>query len=283
MFAGFNLDLTERNFSEDYKNIGETHLNCQKANYEKKLEDYILNGTADGSKLQDDWFPQVKADIFISHSHDDMELAQGLAGWLHKTFNLNCFIDANVWGYADKLLEKINEDYSDKEIKPNGAGITYNHQKCNTASKHVNTMLSIALHKMIDKTEAVFVINTPNSIKGYGDIYKTSTYSPWVYSEIICTEIVRKKTLLSYREQYIINKVANESRNFVAELNSQFKAAYEISLEHLKGIDVDVLVKWEKAYASQNGTNALDELYKITHPEEMKKLLNVKIPSVLFG
>ena len=50
------------------------------------------------------------------------------------------------------LLEMINDEYSDKRNKPSG-GCIYDHKKCNTASKHVDTMLTIALYKMIDKAE----------------------------------------------------------------------------------------------------------------------------------
>ena len=97
--------------------------------------------------------------------------AKGLAGWLHFTFGLNCFIDSCVWGYSDKLLDKINDVYSDKQDKPTG-GCIYDHKKCNTASKHVNTMLTIALHKMIDKAEVTFLLNTDNVISKYSDIQK---------------------------------------------------------------------------------------------------------------
>lgn len=210
MFAGFNLKLGMDDFKQMignnqtmfnmYKELGEKHLKGKKAKYEEDIENYILKGTvADGTKLEDDWFPKINADIFISHSHRDKELVFALAGWLHKEFGVDCFIDSCVWGYIDKLLEKINDKFSDKKPKPDG-GALYNHEKCNTASKHVNIMLCMALQKMIDKVEAVFVVNTPNSISGYEEVYKDSTFSPWIYSEIVCTQIVRNKDLLEYRK-----------------------------------------------------------------------------------
>lgn len=287
MFAGFNLDLSSNlnsngntiiNF-DNYKEIGENHLNKQKTNCENALKDYIINGTTDGSKLQDDWFPQVNADIFISHSHIDINLAQGLAGWLHQIFGLNCFIDSNVWGYADKLLEIINSEYSDKRLDNDG-GYLYSHEKCNVASKHVNVMLSIALQKMIDKTEATFVLNTDNFIQKYADVYETKTYSPWIYTEIVCTELVRNKPLSEYRKQ--ITKFAQE--NVQKSYNeSQYSAAYKVSLEHLKDISISTLCAWENNKTKCN--YELDKLYLITHTEEMKELeeLYRNEPSTLFG
>lgn len=273
MFAGFNLSLSldsnifnSENIDFDYyKKEGENHLNNQKAKYEDKLKNYVINGTADGTKLQDDWFPQVDANIFISHAHKDIDLAQGLAGWLNQTFGLNCFIDLNVWGYADELLESINTDNSDKRSDKDG-GYLYDHNKCNTASKHVNTMLSIALQKMIDKTEATFVLNTNNSIQKYADVCKTKTYSPWIYTEIICTELVRKKPLSEYRRRIIT--LAQESAN--KSYNAEYSAAYNVSLEHLKKINISTLYDWANNKTKCN--YALDKLYLITHPKEMKEL-----------
>ncbi|UPA31751.1 hypothetical protein L0P85_06335 [Terrisporobacter glycolicus] len=278
MFAGFNLDLSTKSGSyggnsidfSQYKEIGEDHLNQQKEACENAIRDYVINGTADGTKLQNDWFPEVEADIFISHSHKDIALAQGLAGWLNKTFNLKCFIDCNVWGYADKLLEEINSKFSNKRLDKEG-GYLYSHERCNTASKHVNIMLSIALQKMIDKTETTFVINTPNSIDKYENIYDKSTYSPWIYTEIVCTELVRKKPLSDYRKQII--KFVQESAK--SNYENGYCAAYEVSLGHLKEISMSTLCDWKNSYTG-SCEYALDKLYLITHPEEMKKLDELK-------
>lgn len=73
----------------------------------------VLKGTdiLDGVAIQDDWFPEINADIFISHSHGDCDLANGIAGWMNEEFGLRCFIDSNVWGYTNDLL-RILKDYS---------------------------------------------------------------------------------------------------------------------------------------------------------------------------
>lgn len=291
MFAGFNLDLKNNSniyggkiidFSM-YKIQGENHLNSQKEYCKKRLKEYVINGTTsdivDGSKLQDDWFPQVNVDAFISHSHKDLELAQGLAGWLYKNFGLKCFIDANVWGYADELLEEINSVYSDKRHDKDG-GYLYSHNKSNMASKHTNIMLSIALQKMIDKVETTFVLNTANSIQKYAEVYKNSTYSPWIYTEIVCTEIVRKKPLSEYRKQPIY-KFANESADI--RNKSGYQAAYAVSLEHLINIDATLLQKW--AVDNRKAKHPLDILYILTGKGYVKELaeLYYNYPQILLG
>lgn len=44
------------------------------------------DGSIDGTNLSDEWFQKIQSDIFISHSHNDENLAYALAGWLKDTF-----------------------------------------------------------------------------------------------------------------------------------------------------------------------------------------------------
>lgn len=268
MVTGYNLRLNKDTTKFcDYVQIGEAHLSEQKAKVSEDIKKYIIDGIADGTQIEKDWFPQMKANIFISHSHADEELAKGLAGWLYSCFGLTCFIDSCVWGYADELLELINDEYSDKKDKPSG-GCVYDHKKCNTASKHVNTMLTIALHKMIDKAEITILLNTNSSIKKYKDVYQQSTYSPWIYSEIVCTEIVRKKPISEYRSELILEHKFEKGE----ERNDGFAAMYEVSLEHLESIDMSKLIQWKKLYDNHKVRYPLDYLYILTYEKEIKKI-----------
>jgi len=69
------------------------------------------NGDIDGAKIMEDWFPNKKADIFISHSHNDRRTAERLAIWLQREMNFSVFIDSVVWGSTDELLKKIDNQY----------------------------------------------------------------------------------------------------------------------------------------------------------------------------
>lgn len=266
MVTGYNFEINEDdNRFDEYIKKGEEQLAKYRVGVNKNLEEYVINGVADGTKIEKEWFPEMDADIFISHSHADENLAKGIAGWLYETFGLHCFIDSCVWGYSDHLLELINDKYSEKKEDTNGGWI-YNHRKCNTASKHVSTMLNIALQRMIDKTEITIVLNTNNSISKYVDIYKNSTYSPWIYSEVLCTQIVKRKSIGDYRDSEELRHV-NESARFD---NEGFGAFYELKLEHLKTLDVDLLCKWKRKYEKHKIEYPLDYLYELTY-EEIKK------------
>ncbi|MBV4447916.1 hypothetical protein KM799_15080 [Clostridium tyrobutyricum] len=281
MFSGFNVKLKKddfENFSKDfdyYKDIGQNQFNDKKDEIDKAIEEYDNNTIIKGTELQNDWFPLIEADIFISYSHIDKELAIAFAGYIFDTYKLTCFIDSCVWGYADKLLEKLNNIYSNK--KENFAGVVYNHNRCNIVSQHVNTMLSIALHKMIDKTEAVMLLNTENSISKSGNINDIKTYSPWLYTEITCTDIIRKKPLITYRDYKNIIKKANlnESKfiNFIT-----IAISYDISLNHLVNMDINLIKSWEGRFKDANKNDRyeypLDVLYKETHPRGLKSAIS---------
>lgn len=213
MYKGFNmiLNANSRIFENSYLKyikIGENHLELLKAKYEKDLEKYVNETEIEGTKIQKEWFPQIEADVFISHSHLDEELACALAGWLNEKFDLRCFIDANVWGHSKDLLKKMNDKLSDKELFEYGC--LYDYESCNQVSEHVNAMLSIALQKMIDRVETVILLNTNQSVQVHNDNNMSKTYSPWIYSEMICTQLVRKKPLLAYRE-YTSNDIPKRS------------------------------------------------------------------------
>src|SRR5262245_6098291 len=69
------------------------------------------DGVVDGELMQRAWFPQVEAEVFISHSHQDETKALNFAGYLDKHFGLTSFVDSAVWRYADDLLRAIDNKY----------------------------------------------------------------------------------------------------------------------------------------------------------------------------
>lgn len=264
MFAGFNLKIKKSFFDnqmktfEEYREIGEKHLASHKASIQKSLEKYIIqDDIIDASKLQEDWFPKIKADIFLSHSNKDRELVNAIAGWLHDTFELDCFIDSNVWGYSGNLAEELNANYSNKR-KDNNGGYLYNHGKCLKVSQHVDTMLNIALQRMIDKCECIILVNTDNAIQFKKDSKNLDvTYSPWIYSELVCSEIIQKKPLSVYRQlpEFIVHESA------LPYFSKELTIEYVAPTAHLIKLDEKDLIKWERSFDSECDF-PLDLLYK---------------------
>ena len=268
MYRGFNL-LLEDNCFEQYdverlQEIGSESISHQKVKIIEKISSFADgDGYLDGTKMQENWFPQIKADIFISHSHKDEKLAIALAGWLQETFGLTAVIDSCVWGYANELLKMIDDEYCyQKETN------TYNYQKRNYSTSHIHMMLSVALTQMIDNTECLFFLNTPNSITPNTIINQTE--SPWIYSEISISQLIRKKELQEYR---IMEQ--NESLKTFSE-DKKLNIQYDLPTDHLVDINGYVLREWEETwkdigisnkypqYSENLRVHALDKLYELT-------------------
>lgn len=178
-------DLSSPNAQKAIQNA-KIEMEKSKTMVRAELDKFLLpNGNFDGAKMQSAWFPEVKADVFLSHSHSDMDLTLFVASIL-EGFGLKVFIDSAVWGHANDLIKKI-----DNELCPNGNG-TYNYEKRNYSTAHVHMMLSVALNKMIDKTECLLFLNTPNSVTTK-NIVQNKTESPWIYSEIASSKLIGRR------------------------------------------------------------------------------------------
>lgn len=245
MFRGYNLTLN-KDLSE-FKSRGEELNAVNRAAVKKAFDMFIeKDGVIDGSQLQEYWFPQVSADVFISHSHKDRDVATSFAGWLSKTFQLKPFIDSCVWGYADDLLKQINNKYC-----KNSSG-NYEYEKIMNSASHIHMMLVSALGTMIDNTECLVFLNTPNSISAQTVVSKTQ--SPWLYMEIATSGIIRRKDPQSHRQ--IMESASLIRKTEVAKL----KVEYDVSLNSLTTITEISLAQWKESYAKQS-KHALDILY----------------------
>lgn len=256
MYRGFNVISTNIFNNSGYIDIANTDYMANKNIIEKELDEYVgKDGVLDGSKIKDDWFKSVDADIFISHSHDDQDLALKLAGWLKSEFGLTSFIDSCVWSYCNDLLKEIDKKYckSDSEF------YTYDYDKRNFSTSHVHMMLSTALREMIDRTECIFFLNTPNSIK-VEDTIKNKTMSPWIYSELVTTRVIREnKPIRIFNES--IQKSIEKNANFAQKNYLQIK--YDVNLNHLHALDYNDFLNWKKINGGKKKKFALDNLYSL--------------------
>lgn len=255
MFIGINAQLDEHLVDyADFYEIGLELFNDQKKLVNKQLctfisEDNMINAAA----LEEDWFPSVDANVFISHSHKDQKFAISYAGWLYKMFGITSFIDSCVWGYADDMLKMIDEEYCVSNRKSDGSIETYSYEKRNQSTSHVHMILNTALHKMIDKTECLIFLNTPNSIMIDDVINGMATASPWIYSELMFSRMCCKRKLSEYRQTL---------KHGVMFEHSNLKVKYEVKIDHLVDVDNHNFIELWKYCSKNNPLAALDDLYE---------------------
>jgi hypothetical protein len=264
MFRGFDLRMLGNWTKKDYEslyNAGSTILANHKTVIKDTLDNLVLkDGSLDGTIMQQQWFPKVEADLFISHSHNDKDMAIILAGWLDTNLKVKAFIDSTVWSYCGDLLKILDDKYRSSD-KPG----VYNYNLRNMSTSHVYLMLSSALQRMIDNTECIFFLNTPQSVNPNGVIGSTSTYSPWIYSEITTTQLIRKKNPKDHltRTKKSIKTFSDGGNELLKE---SLNISHSLDLRHLTKIDCDksFLSQWmAKAKYYSYALDALYDMYQI--------------------
>lgn len=209
--------------SKNYKGIGERLFEEQKKIVKASLDEfYIKENVLDGQKLMDEWFPKIKAHIFLSHSHADKDFIYSMAGFLFEEFGLISFIDSVVWGYADELLRKVDEHCYNPTSK------TYNYYLRNKTTSNVYLMLNNALYNMIDSTECIIFINTPNSVKKISEILTDKTYSPWIYSEL---NLINKVRIVRPKRSSLVKGFEKRSYSIDESVTESLQIAHDISIQ----------------------------------------------------
>lgn len=139
----------------------------------------------DGSRLQEDWFPNNIGPfhIFISHSSKDAKVVKQFAKWLKLHLNLDCFVDSVYWEYSDNLLMKLDIAWCRYWSKQSRRYLYY-YNKRNFTTANVHCMLSMALMKMMNSCECVILIDSDNSLRYRRGESVEKTPSPWIYEEI---------------------------------------------------------------------------------------------------
>ncbi len=250
MFRGFKLSVND-GFFKHFKEAGLSHHRDNKRLVDGCLSQFRnQSGDLLSKKMTAEWFPELDAQVFISHAHKDSELALGLSGHLHNRFGLKSFVDSAVWGYSDDLLRIL-----DKAFCYNDESRTYSYEKRNRSTSHVHMMLSVALSRMIDRCECIIFVNTPQSISSREYIEGETTESPWIYSEIAMTRLIEKRLPEAHRR----TKTTAATESYDAEL----KVRYDVDLNHLSELDEGTYVKWADRSKSLTGPAALSHLYDL--------------------
>ena len=257
------LNFSSQDVIEKFYNIGFTSLNKNKAEIKKTLDNFISSdNTIDGEDIRNKWFPLIDTHIFISHSRKNETEAIILAGWLNDNFQLNTFIDSSVWGYADDLLREIDELY----YQDKNTGL-FDYKSRNYSTSNVHMLLSTALAMMIDKTECLFFLDTPNSIninKNLKEFNSNSdkTRSPWIYFENIITGL-KGKTI---PERFLKKAIIEELYSHADGLSKGLEINYPLDFKNYKEINFKVRNNWKDKYnriKEKNPLSSLDMLYEI--------------------
>lgn len=239
------------------------------------LLEYISeDGVLEGDVIQDAWFPKLagKFDVFISHSHNDEDLAFAFAGWLHKKFKLRCFLDKYVWNSADGLIRKLD----DLCRRPGKKG--YDYKDRNMTTSQVHAMLTSAIMQEIDDCDTLFLLNTPESVNVIDGVHEY-TLSPWIFLEIGLSKVIEKKWNNPKRQHLSTYSVTAEAAQMRMKLDTS----------HLTELSEDELQDWLDAWNEAIRCEELTQYLKKSDENDPLIILDgqhklpLKGPETLYG
>ena len=262
MFSKFNYK-PEAYFNGtiyQYFSIGEKLYENNKREIKKCLDDFLLgNGHIDGTALKNYWFKNIKADVFISHSHSDKDNVIAFAGWLYSKFGLTSFIDSTVWGYCDELIKALDDKYC-----KNSFDNSYNYDRHNCSTSHGHIMLSTALAEMMDETECLIFFNTPKSVILSEEIRNKRTYSQWIFYELSMSKRIKKTKPARLLRSHMHEAYESLKLNFSAIDSLPIEYNVDEIIKSMVNLDDTALKKWAESHnTNRRGEVALDELYTI--------------------
>ena len=185
------------------------------------------SGIINGERLRSFVFPTDKFDVFISHSHNDLEIAKLFAVWLEEKCGLSVFLDSFVWGSADGLLQEIDNLYCKQQ---NGL---YSYHRRNYSTAHIHTMLSMSIMEIIKQSRAGVFIDSSHSLNlnKLRNNNQAKTLSPWIYQEIMFMRLFADKK--------------SSTRMFSREnLNENFQIAHSVDLSDFTLLTVKDLINF---------------------------------------
>ena len=107
---------------------------------------------------------------------------------------------------------------------------------------------------MIDKTECIMFLNTKNSISINTEIEnETVTNSPWIYNELVVTQLIEKKSP---------GRCLEKRLSAFDSMNESLKIDYKPSLDHLMNLTSHDILRWEATCILER-KHPLDQLYNM--------------------
>ena len=202
MFRAYAIDLNEIRPLIKNEPAQSIYNKVKTENIKETLKKILSAETPflDSEKLCQLFFPVQNCPVFISHSGRNKEEVEQFAQWLKKHFEIDAFVDSDLWGCIEDLQQSLDYDFCridpdthkhiDKNTKQNGKRTTYSYSDRNTSTAHVHMMLCHALTQMIDSAECFIFLKSSESYTLENG--KDGTFSPWIFHELATVDTIRE-------------------------------------------------------------------------------------------
>jgi hypothetical protein len=268
MFLDLKIESVVASVSE-WNDSDVASYKAKKDNIAIRLEEYLLNGNnlLDAEKIQQSVFPETDIDVFISHSHNDEDQAISIALSLEE-IGLKPFVDSCVWGYADELLKKIDNNY----CIPSGWE-NYSYALRNRTTTNVHLILNAALQQMIHRSELFIFLGTESSIKI--DEYMSDTErlsSPWIFSELMFAQNVKRTERRQL--EYGVG-MENYRKLEEAAFDSKHVEFRYLLPQSTYSMDYEQFMKWLSSCTLSDGSGFIRRISGLQHVDKLYAELGV--------
>lgn len=260
MFKAYALDLDQIGSLIENEPVKSIYDNVDREKINSSLKKFLkANVTClNGEKLIEIFFPSKCCPVFLSHSGLDKSRVEQFAQWLKKNFEINSFIDSDLWGCITDLQREIDQECKEnaskqsieRYIKSRCSGTPFNANKYESTT-HVHIMLCQALAHMIDRAECFIFLGSSNSYSNQNG--EKGTFSPWIYHELSMVGIMRERKRESIPD---LSQLNCSSTMFEGdEGKKKIKVFYPVPLKEHVLLTENCLKLWASQNFSTNSVN----------------------------
>jgi len=243
MFRAYEIDLDEIEsliHNEPTESIYKKKPKLSQILSDIKNTIYADRKIFDGQTLLNTFFPNVECPVFLSHSGKDLDKVRQFAHWLRKKFEINAFIDSDLWEGIEKLQDAMSNDINDKAIPPlekatNESSDTHKYN----IKEHTLVMLCHALTRTIDSTECFIFLKSSNSATKDNP---PKIFSPWIFYELATID-----TIIPKKQRTFIDKATKRSINEAIEC----EVLYPPNSIPLQFLTIKKLKDWASAFDNE--------------------------------
>ncbi|MBO7551072.1 MAG: hypothetical protein J6T62_06075 [Fibrobacter sp.] len=268
MFGAYALDLDEIGSLIANEPVESIYDNVDREEINSSLKDILKANSffLNGEKIIELFFPSKCCPVFLSHSGLDKSRVEQFAQWLKNNFEINSFIDSDLWGCITDLQREIDQEYKESAskqlieqyIKSRCSRTPFGANKYESTT-HVHIMLCRALTHMIDRAECFIFLGSSNSYSNQSG--KKGTFSPWIFHELSMMDIMRKnKNRDSIPKHSQLN--CSSRRLECDEGKKKIKVFYPVSCERLVPLAKRNLENWKSCCSDVHDSSLLQRLFE---------------------
>jgi hypothetical protein len=264
MFRAYALDLDSITSLIENESCESIYEEVDREKINSSLKDILKqkSKSLDGKKLMELFFPSKNCPVFLSHSGLDDKRVTQFSQWLKRNFEINSFIDSDLWGCITDLQKEIDlqgktnagtEERIARYVQLRCSRVIFDYKERNYNTANVHIMLCHALTQMIDTAECFIFLGSSNSYSERAG--EKGTFSPWIFHELSTVNVIRENKIRDTVPEGLPELRCFSSLNESAGEKREVKIFYPTPLERHALLKKTDLENWAKGMSDSGRCN----------------------------